>query len=303
MEALNRIPLQSLRSAEAVARLGSLSAAAAELGVTPGAVSQQVIRAERQLGLQLFDRQPSGMMPTVRGREITALLSQGFAQLSAAVAKADRGRDDALTVSVAPIFAARWLIWRLPRFSAAHPGIRVRLEAEIGLSNPSAGDVDLGIRIGRGGYRGVAAERLFDQIVFPVCTRELAAQISDHADLARVPVIRDTQAQFSWADWLGPEHRDEVMPGPGPEFSDAAICLDAAISGAGVFLSFETAAADALAMGRLVAPFQGRHPTELVYWLITPQDGRPGAAARHFTRWLKAEIAEAGLGRAVPPGG
>lgn len=301
MEALNRISLQSLRAVEAVARCGSLARAAGALGVTPGAVSQQVLLAERQLGVALFDRQPGGMVPTARGREVAELLGEGFARLAAAVARAARAGDDALTVSVAPVFAARWLIWRLPRFQAAHPGIRVRLDADLALVDPSRGEVDLCVRVGQGGWPGVAAERLFPQVIFPVCTPDLARRLTCHADLARVPVIRESRANFGWPDWLGPEGHAAVVPGDGPVFSDAMLCLDAAMTGAGVFLTFETLAADALQNGRLVEPFRGRHATANAYWLVTAMNARPGQAAARFARWLRHETAEAGLGRVRAP--
>jgi LysR family glycine cleavage system transcriptional activator len=295
MNPLNRIPLQSLRAVEAVARLGSLARAADDLGVTAGAISQQVLRAERQLGLTLFHRRATGMVPTAQGAEITARLIRGFNELSGAVARAIRA-DNELTVSVAPAFATRWLIWRLPRFRAAHPEIRVRLDAGLALVDPTSGEADLCVRVGRGVYPDVIVEHLTPQVIFPVCAADIGARLSDHADLARVPVIRETRGMFDWPDWLAAEGRAEVVPGDGPVFNDAMLCLDAAISGEGVFLTFESLAADALAMGRLVEPFRGRHATANSYWLVGPADGfsRP---ARHFAAWLKAEVAAAGLGR------
>lgn len=299
---LNRLPLQSLRAVEAVARLGSLRAAALDMGVTPGAVSQQVIRAERILGRPLFDRTAAGMVPNAPSGEVLALLRRGFADLAAAVARAAPGCQDCLTVSVAPILAARWLIWRLPRFRAAHPAIRVRIDAELGLVSPGWGEVDLCVRVGRGGWPGVRAERLAPQVIFPVCAPEIAARIGDHADLARVPIVRETRANFGWEDWLGPEGRPEVAPGDGPLFSDAQLCLDAAISGEGVFLAFESLAVDPLARGLLAEPFGGRHATENAYWLVTPAEGSVRRPVRAFADWLRAEFAAAGLGTTRPPG-
>ncbi|TAG08747.1 MAG: LysR family transcriptional regulator [Rhodobacterales bacterium] len=296
MQNLNRIPLSCLRAVEVVARRGSVTAAAEELGVTPGAVSQQVVRAELALGLGLFDRTGRGMLPTERGREVSDLLTQGFGRLAAAV---DRARPDAartLTVSVAPVFAARWLIWRLPQFQAAHPGLRVRLDASLALADPSRGEADLCIRVGRGKWPRVDAQKLFDQIIFPVAAPQVASRINVHADLARVPVIVEPKADFSWQDWLLPEGHAGISLGTGPEFSDAALCLDAAISRAGVFLAFETLTFDALARGSVVAPFAGRHRTGNSYWLVAARDRRPTPAMRAFGDWLKAEIAAAGLG-------
>jgi DNA-binding transcriptional LysR family regulator len=299
---LNRLSLQSLRAVEAVARLGSLRAAAEDMGVTPGAVSQQVIRAEQILGRPLFDRTPAGMTPSPGATDALRLLERGFADLAAAVARAAPDREDCLTVSVAPVLASRWLIWRLPRFRAAHPQIRVRIDAELGLVDPGRGEVDLCVRVGRGDWPGVRAERLASQVIFPVCSPDLATRLRDHADLAHVPIIRETKANFGWADWLGPEGRPEVVPGDGPLFSDAQLCLDAAISGEGVFLSFESLAADPLALGRLAEPFHGRHATGNAYWLVTPADGPPRRHVRAFAQWLRGEFAAAGLGTVRPAG-
>lgn len=297
---LNRLPLPALRAVEAVARLGSLRLAAAELGVTPGAVSQQVLRAEAILGRALFERTPAGMVPAESAAEALALLKRGFADLAAAVALAGERRDDCLTVSVAPILASRWLIWRLPRFRAAHPAIRVRIDAELGLVEPGRGEVDLCVRVGLGGWSGVRAEKLAPQVIFPVCAPDLAAHIRDHADLEKVPIIRETKPNFGWPDWLGPEGRAEVVPGDGPLFSDAQLCLDAAISGEGVFLTFESLAQDPLALGRLAEPFGGRHATRNAYWIVTPE-GPLRRPVRAFADWLRREFAQAGLGTVRGP--
>lgn len=297
MRNLNRIPLSSLRAVEAVARHGSVTLAADELGVTPGAVSQQVLRAEETLGLALFGRSNRGMQPTPRGQEVADLLSQGFARLSAAV---ERARPDALqtlTVSVAPVFAARWLIWRLPRFHARHPSLRVRLDASLTLADPARGEADLCIRVGRGGWPGVHAEPLFRQVIFPVASPQMAEKLHSPADLARVPIIVEPKAGISWRDWLQPEGFDGLSLPPGPEYSDASLCLDAAISGIGVFLAFETLAADALQRGSIVAPFRGRHATANSYWLVSAPDRRKTPAARAFSDWLREETAAAGLGQ------
>lgn len=299
---LNRVPLQSLRAVEAVARLGSLRAAAEDMGVTPGAVSQQVIRAERILGRALFDRTPSGMVPATAATEVLALLRRGFADLLAAVARAAPPGGDCLNVSVAPALAARWLIWRLPKFRAAHPAIRVRIDADLALIDPGRGEVDLCVRVGRGGWLGVQAERLAAQVIFPVCAPDLASQIRDHGDLAQVPIIRDARANFGWEHWLGPEGRLDVVPGDGPLFSDAQLCLDAAISGEGVFLSFESVAVDPLALGRLAEPFRGRHSTGNAYWIVTAAEGPVRRPVRAFADWLRTEFAQAGLGTVRPPG-
>jgi LysR family glycine cleavage system transcriptional activator len=302
---LNRVPLRALRAVEAVSRHGSLARAAEELRVSAGAVSQQIAAAEAALGFALFERGPRGMRVTPRARQCCALLTAGFSQLAEAVAQAEEGRNDVLTVSVAPAFASRWLIWRLPAFQTANPQIQVRLDASIGLVDPRQGDVDLCIRIGRGPWPGLAAERLFPQVIFPVCAPSIAHKLRTPADLLTVPIIREPSPMFGWQEWLGRGEPDaEALP-PGPVFSDASLCLDAAISGTGVFLTFETLAVDALAHGRLVEPFRRRVATDNAYHFVAAE-GRSAPPARLFRNWLKREIAASGLGNAsaaVPLGG
>jgi len=297
MHALNRIPLRSLRAVESVARLGSLAKSSEELGVSPGAVSQQVSNAEKTVGFPLFERGPKGMTVVPRGEEICALLTVGFSRLAQAVELAESSNKDVLTVSVAPILAARWLIWRLPRFQSAYPHVKVRLDASVELVEPGLSGVDLCIRVGRGDWRGVDAENLFPQIIFPVCAPTLAERISRLADLRHVPIIREPQANFGWEDWLSEgEPKASELP-EGSVFSDASLCLDAAISGTGVFLTFEILATDPLAKGHLIEPFGRRRATRNAYWLVTPEGRPPTESARLFRRWFKAEITAAGLGK------
>ncbi len=291
MQILNRIPLNGLRAVEAAGRLGSLRAAAEELGVTIGAVSQQILKVEAQLGRTLFERLPRGVRPTPLGREVVDRLGAGFAEIAAAVGHAQRRRDDVLTVSVAPVFAGKWLVWRLQGFNAAHPDIRVRIDADVAVVDPAAADIDVCIRVGRGPWPNVEAERLLQQRVFPVCSPAIARELRRPADLAHVPIIREPRSMFSWDVWLAPNGLDAGILGEGPIFSDASLCLDAAVAGQGVFLAWETLAAGAIAYDRLVAPFPDRYPTGIFYWFVTPRLVHRPRAVRAFRDWLVGELA------------
>ncbi|MBD8892388.1 LysR substrate-binding domain-containing protein [Roseibium litorale] len=291
MQNLNRVHLAGLRAVEAVARLGSLKAAAEELGVTPGAVSQQVQKTELQLGMPLFDRHPRGLTPTRNAAPILHQLTAGMTALSAAVAMTGRGREDALTVSVAPVFAGKWLVWHLRDFNKAHPDIRVRVDARVDLVDPDSSDVDLCIRVGKGPYKGVNAEKLRSQRVFPVCSPAIAEQLKTPSDLANVPIIKDPGQMFSWNEWLTPNGLDMSILGKGPTFSDGSLCLDAAIAGQGVFLAWETLAYHALEVGQIVRPFPGSYQTPFSYWLISGKHSPPTKAMKVFSAWLKEELA------------
>ena len=184
MKNLNSVHLNGLRALEAVGRLGSLQAAADELGVTIGAVSQQVIKAEAQLGRPVFERTPKGMAVTEAGivgagaarRRVSGAVGGGRPSPSIAT-------THILTISVAPVLAARWLVHRLDRFAKRHPDIRLRIDATTQLVNPATSDVDIGIRVGNGQWPGVKSELLLAQEIFPVVTPQIAATLKEPADL------------------------------------------------------------------------------------------------------------------------
>lgn len=288
---LNRVHLNGLRAVEATGRLGSLRAAAEELGVTVGAVSQHVQKTERQLGRPLFERTPKGLKPSPLGADVLRHLTAGMSALSAGAALAAGVDSNILTVSAAPVFAGKWLVWRLNGFNEQHPHIRIRIDANVALIDPAFSDVDVCIRVGYGDWPGVRAAKLLDQRVFPVCSRAVAARLEMPGDLAGVPIIRDPNGMFGWDVWLGPHGLDPAMLGDGPVFSDASMCLDAAIAGQGVFLAWETLANDAVKMGRLVAPFPGRHLTGIAYWFVTGRDAGLKPQVRAFRAWLERELA------------
>lgn len=290
MQNLNRISLSGLRAIEAVARLGSLGAAAAELGVTAGALSQRISRTEAQLGQPVFDRTSHGLRPTDTGALVIARLLRGMTELSAAVSLADPIQDDVLNISAAPLFASRWLIWRLPRFHSRQPGIRVRIEPVVTMITPGVDGIDIGLRVGRGDWPGVRADKLLDQRVFPVCAPALAHGITTAADLLQLPLIRENDRFEGWQEWLAMHGVTMRSTCPGPEYADGGLCLDAAISGQGVFMAWETLAADAIADGRLVAPVPGRALSGNAYWFVSATEGRRKPAIAMFRKWLQDEL-------------
>jgi DNA-binding transcriptional LysR family regulator len=296
MKNLNSIHLSGLRAVEAVARLGSVKAAANELGVTVGAVSQQLHKTEAQLGVQLFERQNRLLLPTAHVLAMQPHLTSAMSSLSTAIATTQRGREDALTISVAPVFAGKWLVWHLKNFNKAHPGIRVRVEATVDLVDPDMSDVDLCIRVGKGPYPGVRAEQLLHQRVFPVCSPALAEQIREPKDIGKLPIIRDPGQMFTWKTWLDLFGLDESILQDGPTFSDGSLCLDAAIAGHGVFLAWETLAVYAVKSGQVIAPFPERPATGSAYWLISGKNAPQTKAKRAFGDWLREEL-QGSIGR------
>jgi LysR family transcriptional regulator, glycine cleavage system transcriptional activator len=253
MRNLNRIPLSSLRVIEAIGRLGMLARAAEELGVTPGAVSQRLGKSEEAMGRRLFLRAPSGLAPSELCAGVLPRLTRALGELSAVVDEIDTARRCALVVSVAPIFASRWLIWRIRRSNEQWPEISVRIEPNVALIDLDASDVDVEIRVGRTPGPGADAVRLLGQLVFPVCSPALAPQIRTLDDIFALPIIRENARLYGWDAWLAASGSVAELPA-GPTYRDASLCLDAAVTGQGVFMAWETLACDALKRNVLAAP-------------------------------------------------
>ncbi|TGQ51100.1 LysR family transcriptional regulator [Mesorhizobium sp. M1C.F.Ca.ET.193.01.1.1] len=291
MAMLNRVHLNGLRAVETVARLGSLAAAAAELNVSVSAVSQQIKRTEKQLGQAVFERTPAGLVPTEFGTVFTARLSAGFRELAQAVALADEASECTLVVSVAPAFASKWLLPRLSRHFARHPNVLLRIDASARIADLDHSDIDIAIRLGDGKWPGGRAELLLGQEVFPVCAPSIAAKLKSIEDLAQTCAITDERSMISWDSWFEAAGVEPVTFLKGARFTDPMLCLESAIAGHGVMLAWQLLTADALADGRLVAPFGVRAESGLGYWMVTSATKSESRKVRDFKIWIREEIA------------
>ena len=291
MKNLNLVHLNGLRALEVVGRLGSLQAAADELSVSVGAVSQQIIKAEAQLGHTIFERRPKGLVPTDIGRPVLNRLTESFEKMSEAVALAQRRDNTCLTISVAPVFAARWLVRRLENFARQFPEIVLRIDATLKLVDPATSDIDLGIRVGNGKWPGVNAELILAQEVFPVVAPSLLGSLKSPRDLLTMPAVIDSQAMFDWNVWLKEAGLDGEKICARHLFNEASLCIDAVVSGQGVMLAWQTLAADAIFEGRLVAPFGIRARTGFGHYFITARDQRESQKVKVFKAWLRKELA------------
>ncbi|WP_299745742.1 LysR substrate-binding domain-containing protein [uncultured Tateyamaria sp.] len=290
MQNLNAIPLSALRAIEAIARTGTLGRAADELGVTAGALSQRLTKAEAALGQALFIREASGLKPTAICVQVAPRLTRAMEDISSVVSQIRVPEDDTLTISVAPIFASRWLIWRIKRFNQKNPSISLRVLPTAEVVDLDHSEVDIGIRVGEDSSIGSEAVKLLDQRVFPVCSPDLALHLHTLDDLRNIPIIRENELLYGWKSWLSDQDLDVPDLQPGPTYADASLCLDAAMTGQGVFMAWETLACDALERGYISSPFARRSRTGATYWFATSQHAARKSSVRKFRKWLEAEL-------------
>jgi len=308
----NLPPLSALRAFEAAARHLSFTKAAEELGVTPAAVSHQIKGLEDYLGVVLFRRLTRALRLTEAAQGALPTLREGFAKLAEA---SDRLRAPAdsgvLTVSVGPSMAAKWLVPRLESFRVAHPELDLRLDANDTVVDLNRGEVDVGLRYGRGQYPGMRADCLFDDRFFPVC----APALMDGPHPLRVPAdlrhhtllhldwrMEDPTAP-SWRMWLLAAGVEDIDAAKGPRYNVESVLVQAAMSGQGLALASHALVQDDLADGRLVKPFELSVTDQggFCYYVVSTRARAEEPKIAAFRDWVLTEAARFESGRPSAP--
>jgi len=290
----NLLPLRALLALEAAARHVSFARAADELHVTPAAISQQIKQLEDQLGQPLFERSPA-LRPTASTQAVSRQLREAFELLEQASRQLRVGQGGRpIVVSLAPVFASRWLIPRLERFSALHPDIELRLLATTRLVDFETEDVDVGVRYGNGRYPGVHAERLQQETVVAVAHPRLATGLTRPVDLLGATLLHNSGVNWDptfpdWPTWLSGAGVVPRAPLRLRMFDEANLVFEAVLAGLGVALLWRTLVTDELASGRLVALFQEQPLAHAYHFVCRPERlTQPRVAA--FRQWLFDEV-------------
>ncbi|MEM1429216.1 MAG: transcriptional regulator GcvA [Pseudomonadota bacterium] len=297
-------PLTALRAFEAAARHLSFAKAADELGVTPAALSFQIKSLESHLGRPVFRRLNRAVELTDAGRALAPGLSDGFGALSAAWRSALRVTDTTtLTITAGPAFTAKWLAPRLFDFASKHPDIELRFSASLRVADFERDAVDVAIRFGYSAGADLYAKPILSDWMTPMMSPALAETLRRPEDLRHATLLHQDDISFldppiNWSTWFRAADLG-AAPTSGPRFSQADHALDAALAGSGVVLGRSALAAQDIAEGRLVAPFDIGMTTEACYRIVFPlaSETRPQVAA--FRDWLEheAELAD----HALPP--
>jgi LysR family glycine cleavage system transcriptional activator len=295
-------PLTALRAFEAAARHGNFVKAAAELGVTPGAISQHIKGLEESLGLALFQRQARGVRLTEAGRAYLPGVAEGFDRLARATLQvndpasggATAGR---LSLTVLPSFAAGWLVRRLPAFRARHPEIDLVIRSERQTIDLHREDADLAIRYGLGDFPNLEATHLLREEIFPVCAPALLnadPPLRVAADLMRHELLHDEGALgnepwIRWQPWFDELGLSDATRKSALHFTDSVQLFQAALLGQGVALGRSVLIGDELASGRLVRPFAMSRASSYAYYAVTTKAARANPRVAAFIAWMVVE--------------
>jgi LysR family transcriptional regulator, glycine cleavage system transcriptional activator len=290
--------LASLRAFEAAAAHLSVQRAAAELHVTPTAVTHQIRGLEEELGVALFVRKPRQLALTAAGLRLFESLRQGLDTIATGVHAARQGQAaQVVTLTTTTAVVARWVMPRLGVFQRAHPGIHLRLHAGDAVVDLARGDADLAIRFGDGNWPRLATQLLGEERYAPMCSPSLGLRRVQ--DLERHPLIHfdwgvNAKAPAHWPEWA----RAAGLPKPARwvaarttlSFSDEAQAMSATLAGLGVGLLSLTLTQAERDDGFLVQPF-GPALVTAQYHLAAARGRENAPGVREVWNWIAAEFA------------
>jgi LysR family transcriptional regulator, glycine cleavage system transcriptional activator len=291
-DAFRRLPLGSLRVFVAVAEHLHFTRAAAALGVSASATSMQVHALERYLGVTLFHRQGRFVELTAHGVQLLPRVRDGLSALQGAIddAREVEGHGP-LRVSTLGSFLTQWLMPRLPRFEAGHPGIELRIETSTELIDFKRSDIHAAIRLGAGPWAGVYSEKFMDEWLVPVCRPALLANlgpVNGHSDLKRYRLLHSSSEP--WSLWLLDAPHNDVTSRI--SIDDSTAIVRAAEAGGGLALARWSLVADEIRSGRLALAGRQAAQYPLAYHFVCPAKHKEMPKVAAFHGWLRSEAAK-----------
>ncbi|GAU86081.1 LysR substrate-binding domain-containing protein [Bosea sp. BIWAKO-01] len=285
--------LNGLRSFEATARLGSMTRAASELGVTQSAVSRALSLLQAELGFPLFLRTKPSIQLTSSGEAIFVELRHSFDRMRTLLARLRQDQNAyGLTINVLPTFALRFLIPRLPAFKAQHPDMQVDIVVGEQAIDFALDAVDVGIRYGNGDWPGVKTYRILDEELVIVCAPRLleGRAAIDPGALRPEQLIRHTTRIEAWPEWFENLHLPTPTPA-GLGFEHFFMVIEAAVVGIGFALLPRFLIRRELENGALVIASPHILRREQGYFFMCSPLRRSEPKILAFRRWLQGELA------------
>ena len=279
--------LHPLRCFDSASRHLSFAKAAAELDVTPAAVSHQIRQLEDVLGTRLFDRLARGVMLTPAGERLAATMSESFAHIDSAVdAVIDANDIPKLRLAVAPGLCCRWLVPRLPAFRARQAGFELHLQYASNFEAFAWHEVEVALVWATRRPPQPGARRLFGTGLTPVCAPELSPpsrRLDSPAALRHLPLLHEDGFE-DWQRWMNLAGVPDVSVRRGQIIDETNALLMAAIDGQGVALGRTALIGEDLRRGRLIAPFGVEIAAVGAYWLV-PVDEAVCEGGKFLALW------------------
>ena len=287
-----QLPLRAICVFHAAAKAGSISKAAAELGVTPSAVSQQIQSLEVQLGTSLMAKMGRHITLTETGERYFASIGDQVERIAEATDQIRGFRSVmVLNVRATPTLSNKFLLPRLASLIDPHADLEVRLDGTNEPTDFNHESVDIEIRHGDGRWPGLYVEGLAEEAFWPVCAPSYAAAESlAPADVLHHRLIHSVKSQAQWTRWLALAGIEPAGRWRRVSFDRSHMAIDAAVGGLGISLESTLMIERELASGALVRAVHGAPEIRLVtQWIVCPRDHLRRRKVRLFLDWLHAQ--------------
>ncbi|UTT86651.1 LysR substrate-binding domain-containing protein [Vibrio pelagius] len=288
-------PLRALVAFEAVARLGSIGAAARELCVTQAAVSQQLKSLETFFDTTLFERSSKGVRLTSAAQQYQPIVSGSLAHLKLQTQILFGEKEtDVLSLRVNHTFCHNWLLPRLASFYQKYPFIRLDIQLVDWPSTTPCQNVDIELTNGKVESEDTHFERLFQEHWQLVCSpdfKERYQEQLDARDFASLPTVQVKGYRENWLQWLSHNQFEMSLPQVQLEISNSLHALEAVKQGVGVLLVRSLAVTELLKKGEVVLASDAFMPAESAHYLITKHSR--SAKVNFFCDWLYHQIESA----------
>jgi LysR family glycine cleavage system transcriptional activator len=296
-----QLRLDLLHTFEAAARHLSFTAAGAELFLSQSAVSRQIQLLEESVGAPLFERRHRSLVLTEAGRILQRAVQDSLERLRDAAARVRASQaQQQVAVTCTPGFASFWLIPRLPRFTAAHPQVDVRIAATLELADLQRGNLDLAVRFVPSSVAG--GPLLFEEQVQPMCApallRDPARPLNTPRDLERHTLLTvemaDAPLTADWEPWLQLMGLEGVRMAHTMRFTQYSEAVAAAVAGQGLVIGRLPLLAELVRQKQLVTPFRTPAASSRGYYVVLAPHAAHNPDAQAFAQWLVAEAEQAG---------
>ena len=287
------LPSISLLAAfEAVARTGSVTAAARELDLTQSAVSRQIKALEEQLGVELFLRERQTVRLTLAGDSYAREIREALRRISSASLNLRANpHGGTLNLAILPTFGTRWLAPRLGRFLSKNPGVTINLVTRLSSFDFRLDSIDAAIHFGHPHWPGAELTFLMSEWTIPACSPKFLEEhaISQARHLLDVPLLHLTTRPDAWENWFS-ENGVDFQTLHGMLFDQFATAAQAAIAGLGIALLPTFLIEDELKRGDLVAAIDRATESRERYYLAYPAERADYAPLAAFRDWIEEEV-------------
>ncbi|WP_105901623.1 LysR family transcriptional regulator [Vibrio gangliei] len=282
----------------------NFTAAANRLNVTQGAVSRQILSLEKRLNVDLFHRHARGLSLTAKGTEFLPFVEHTLNYLHRSIEHV--AHDKQKIKLKAPSCITTWLLPKLMDFQQNHPEVDVELTSSI-KHNVNFATEPFDAAIGYGNFEELqtqdstlAYNKLFDEILTPVCTNQMTLAMNNIHDLEKQTWLHATEQQTDWRLWLSALAIQEnalslnqLKGKKNQHFATLDLSVNAAMHGFGIAIGDIKLAAQDIELGRLRAPFSLQVASGKGYYFIRPKTSHHSSSqAAHIEHLLAALLAE-----------